>query len=283
MWIQIRYMFLFGQIFLRSLFHVFQEVLTNFWCQGEFLCPVCRRLANSVLPVLHGEVPKGVGSTDTPSPLAPLNEEAYSLHLQQALDLLKSAALAVRNGEFIKAFPLQRNAKVRPNLEPVTRMLYKMYFPGKQDKFFGSSRVNQSMIMWDTLKYSLVSTEIAARCGRKSLTPVLRLNSMYRELNSSSGFILSLLLKIVKSTRSKNSLHVIQRFRGIQLLAGAICSGISLDHSSNKTGHSGIISLSSDFIHISLRLFSFTIFTIKKRKIKSNGVYLVCLIFLVFC
>lgn len=149
--------------------------------------------------------------------------------LREALSLLRSAADVAGSGEILKDFPVHRNGRIRPNLESMFRVLSGMYFPGKQDRISGSARVSHSVIMWDTLKYSLLSTEIAARCGRTSLTPNYSLNDLYKELSSSSGFILSLLLKIVQSTRSKNSLTVFLRLRGIQLFAESVCSGVSLD------------------------------------------------------
>lgn len=201
--------------------------------QGEFLCPVCRRLANSVLPSLPRDFQKvwtqpmisTVSSLHAADPLAS-SSGCDSLQLQHALFLLKSAAKMVEKGDILKAIPLQRSEKIWPDLDSISRFLIKLYFPNRWDKFSGSARVNHSMIMWDTLKYSLVSMEIAARCGRTHMTPTYSLNALYKELKSSSGFTLSLLLKIVQNLRSKNSLHVLQRFRGIQLFAQSVCSGV---------------------------------------------------------
>ncbi|KAM7464065.1 hypothetical protein LguiA_032186 [Lonicera macranthoides] len=190
--------------------------------QGEFLCPVCRGLVNSVLPALRGDPRKSAGQ------LVSSNRTVDSLRLQQGLSLLRSAADITGRNEILKTFPMQRNARIRPDLESVFRVLCGMYFPGKEN-ISGSGRVSHSMIMWDTLKYSLISTEIAARSGRDSLTPNYGLNSLYKELKSPSGFILSLLIKIVQSTRTKNSLTLLLRLRGIQLFAKSICSGLSLD------------------------------------------------------
>ncbi|XP_058215168.1 E3 ubiquitin-protein ligase PRT6 [Rhododendron vialii] len=204
--------------------------------QGEFLCPVCRGLANSILPALPGDAPKvfrppmvsTVNWSDATGHSTSATRET-DFRLREAFSLLRSAADVAGRGEILKDVPVHRNGRIRPNLESMFRVLSGMYFPGKQDRISGSARVNHSMIMWDTLKYSLLSTEIAARCGRTSLTPNYGLNGLYKELNSSSGFILSLLLKIVQSTRSKNSLTVFLRLRGIQLFAESVCSGVSLD------------------------------------------------------
>lgn len=196
------------------------------------------------MPALPGDFKEGweqsVSSTVSYScaagPSATSSEEISSLRIQQALALLQSAANVVGKGEILKAFPLQGNGRMRSNLESVCQVLSKMYYPNKQDKLSQSERVSHSMLMWDTLKYSLVTMEIAARCGRTHVTPSYGLNAMYEELKSSSGFILSLLLKNVQNTRSKNALHVLQRFRGIQLFAESICSGISLGYASSTSG-----------------------------------------------
>ncbi|KAF2288678.1 hypothetical protein GH714_010354 [Hevea brasiliensis] len=215
--------------------------------QGEFLCPVCRRLANSVLPSSSGDFQRvwmepmisTVSSTNAVGRLVISIEESNLLWLQQALSLLRSAANMVEKGDILKIFPLQRNERMKQNLDSISRVLFKMYFPSNLSS---STRANHCMIMWDTLKYSLKSLEIAARCGRTHLTPIYGLNGLYKELESSSGFILSLLLKIVHSLRSKNSLHVLQRFMGIQLFGESICSGVSMDHASSAYGCGGDMS-----------------------------------------
>jgi len=143
--------------------------------------------------------------------------------------MLKTAATVVSRGDSLKALPVLRNRRLRPNLEPVFQVLSGMYFPGKQDIFCRSARVSPSALLWDTIKYTVVSTEIAARCGRSSLTPRRGLNSLYSEFRSSGGFILPLLLRIVQSTRSKNLPDMLLRFRGVQLFAASICSGVCYD------------------------------------------------------
>ncbi|XP_050214282.1 E3 ubiquitin-protein ligase PRT6 [Mercurialis annua] len=218
--------------------------------QGEFLCPVCRRLVNSVLPSLPGDFQKvwkepmisKVSSEDSVGNIAALSDGSNSLRLPQALSLLQSAANMVEKGDIWKTFPLHRNEREKQNLVSVSRVLFKMYYPTKPDKFSRSTRANLFMIMWDTLKYSLSSMEIAARSNRTNLGPNYSDGALNRELRSSSGFVLSLLLKIVHSLRSKSSLHVLQRFRGIQLLARSICSGESTEHPSSPSGREGDLS-----------------------------------------
>ncbi|TYH54627.1 hypothetical protein ES332_D09G182200v1 [Gossypium tomentosum] len=210
--------------------------------QGEFLCPVCRRLANSILPAVNGTFQKAgklprtatvdqVHALGSPSAS---NKATCSLLLQQGLSLLKTAAKVVRRSDFFEAFSLHRKERTIRNLEPVLRVLSKMYFSKKHDRFLGSPRLSHPIILWDTLKYSLMSTEIAARSGKNSMAANYTLASLYKEFNSSSEFIFSLLLRVVQNLSSTNSLHALQRFRGLQLLAESICSGVSFDYRSTK-------------------------------------------------
>jgi hypothetical protein len=83
--------------------------------------------------------------------------------------------------------------------------------------------------------------EIVTRCGKTSFTPNFALSAMYEELKSSSGFILYMLLKLVQKTRSKNSIHVLQGFRGVEHFAESICSGVSLSYADNVISGRGII------------------------------------------
>ncbi|KAH9672311.1 E3 ubiquitin-protein ligase PRT6 [Citrus sinensis] len=225
---------------------------------GEFLCPVCRQLANSVLPALPWDLQRineqptvsGVGlSLDSNSSFT-TREENTSLQLQQAVSLLQSASNVVGKADVIESFPLLKNEIMASNVEAVSRRMCKMYFQNKLDKFFGSARVNPSLIMWDALKYSLMSMEIAARSEKTSTTPIYDVNALDKELKSSSGFVLSLLLKVVQSMRSKNSLHVLQRFRGIQLFAESICSGTSIDNPGGRCKRGGTCPVTSIPLHV---------------------------------
>ncbi|XVE76368.1 hypothetical protein DITRI_Ditri12bG0166800 [Diplodiscus trichospermus] len=206
--------------------------------QGEFLCPVCRRLANSILPAVDGTFQKAgrlpVTSTVDQVPAlgspSAQNEEICSLRLQQGLSLIQTAAQVVARLDFFEALSLQRKERTSRNLEPISRVLSKMYFSEKQDRFLGSPRLSHPIILWDTLKYSLVSTEIAARSGKTSMAPDYTLTSLYMEFKSSTEFIFSLLLRSVQKLSSTNSLHSLQRFRGLQLFAESICSGVSFNY-----------------------------------------------------
>ncbi|KAK6152463.1 hypothetical protein DH2020_015098 [Rehmannia glutinosa] len=151
-----------------------------------------------------------------------LVRQRWFLRLLDALSLLKRAANIAGSSESLKALPT-RNVKLKPNLEPIIRLLCGMYYPG-QDKIIETGRMSHSLILWDTLKYSLISAEIAARSGKSSLSPNYSLGALYKELNSSSCFILSLLLDVIQSTRTSNSQTVLLRFQGIQLFARSLCS-----------------------------------------------------------
>ncbi|XP_047981697.1 E3 ubiquitin-protein ligase PRT6 isoform X3 [Salvia hispanica] len=197
--------------------------------QGEFLCPVCRGLANSVLPVLPGDktrIPQPpAGSTINFTGVSShLNFSAtgHSLRLQDALSLLQTAANIAGDQESLKIVPT-RKLTIKPNLEPIIRLLCAMYYP-KQAKILETGRVSHPLIIWDTLKYSLISAEIAARSRKNSLSPNYSIGSLYKELHSSSGFILSLLLDVTQSTKTTPQ-AVLLRFQGIQLFAKSLMPG----------------------------------------------------------
>jgi hypothetical protein len=183
--------------------------------QGEFLCPVCRGLVNSVLPAVKKEVRKSYKSSGTSS-------------VAEGLSLIRIAADVSGRSEILKNFPMQWSGRIQADLESVSRVLRGMYFPGKEN-ISGSGRVIHSMIMWDTLKYSILSTEIASRSKKDSLATNYSSSDLYKELKSPTGFVLSLLLQIVQSTRTSNSLALLLRLRGIHLFAHSVCSGVSLD------------------------------------------------------
>lgn len=210
--------------------------------QGEFLCPVCRRLANSTLPASPREFQKmgnptsSVGSSSHVSDqLNKSSERVNPLYIQQAVALLQSAAKAVGKDKVLKDISVHRHRKVSRNLEAVSLGLSKLYFSGRQDKLISSSRVNPSILMWDTLKYSLISMEIAAR-SKTDTNSNIGLNTLYKELKTSGGFVLSLLLKVIQSVKCEDSLLLLQRFCGIQRFADSICSGMSNENASDSCG-----------------------------------------------
>ncbi|XP_059305584.1 E3 ubiquitin-protein ligase PRT6 isoform X1 [Lycium ferocissimum] len=208
--------------------------------QGEFLCPVCRGLANSVLPALPADfggftsLHLTSSASDAVGPSPSSSGVGDALYFQKALFLLQSAADVAGSREIFQRLPFRQFGQMRVNLESVYRVLCGKYFPDN-DKISVSGRLGHSLILYDTLKYTLVSTEIATRSGKTSLAPNYSLGALYKELQSSNGFILALLLSIVQSTRTKNSLTVLLRLRGIQLFAESICTGTSADEISDPS------------------------------------------------
>ncbi|KAJ0244065.1 hypothetical protein HA466_0200230 [Hirschfeldia incana] len=208
--------------------------------QGEFLCPACRRLANSVLPACPGDLCSV--SKLQESSLAKLGgsvTQIPSLWLSEALCLLQSAADAIEDGGSIKKVYLQGDDETRrKDLESVSNKLWNFYFSKRQEK---PSWPPQSILMWDTLKYSLISMEIVARSAKNSMCPVYCLDSLYEEFKTSTGTALLLLLRVLQSTRTKSASHVRQRFMGMKLLAESICSGVSSSSSSSIFGSEGTV------------------------------------------
>uniref|UniRef100_A0A0D9UWR3 E3 ubiquitin-protein ligase n=1 Tax=Leersia perrieri TaxID=77586 RepID=A0A0D9UWR3_9ORYZ len=203
---------------------------------GELLCPLCRRFANSILPASpdfsskHSR--KTMPSVQIPSEGPPASSWVTISNLQfpRALSLLESAGKIVGQTKFLKALSGKVNNTTEPSLDPSLRRLSMLYYPRSHNSFSASERLNPSLFLWDTLRYSVVSTEIASRGRMTSYSESKScIGSLRHELNSSNGFILSLLFRVAHSARNLNRLEVLLRFEGIHLLAGSICSGISGD------------------------------------------------------
>jgi Proteolysis_6 C-terminal len=88
--------------------------------------------------------------------------------------------------------------------------------------------------LWDTVRYSIISTEIAARGPKKSCVEALN-----GELSSSSGFILSLLFEVARAARNLRCTEVLLRYKGLQLLAGSVCFGLTGSDFSNTSKRRG--------------------------------------------
>ncbi|KAF8105073.1 hypothetical protein N665_0163s0043 [Sinapis alba] len=181
--------------------------------QGEFLCPACRRLANSVLPACPGDL----------CSVSKLQEDV------------------IEDGDSVKRVSLQGDEPRRKDLDSLSNKLWNFYFSKRQEKPPGTSWLPQSILMWDTLKYSLISMEIVTRCAKNSMCPVYCIDSLYEEFKTSKGAALSLLLRLIQSTRTKSALHVRQRFMGLKHLAESICSGVSSSSSSSIFGSEGTV------------------------------------------
>ncbi|XP_038989035.1 E3 ubiquitin-protein ligase PRT6-like isoform X2 [Phoenix dactylifera] len=170
---------------------------------GELLCPVCRRFANSILPAFPSTSNKAWRKTAssinsaTQTNLSSISSGLAGgvLRLPVALSILESTAKMVGQNRFLKAYSGKPRETIEPALEPALQKLFMLYFPCSYGSLSASGWLSHSLILWDTLKYSIMSTEIAAR-GRLNIS---------------------------------NCLEVLLRFRGIQLLSGSICFAVSGD------------------------------------------------------
>ncbi|KAI5014345.1 hypothetical protein ZWY2020_055735 [Hordeum vulgare] len=178
------------------------------------------RFANSILPAS----PDFSGITRKAMPIAQTTpiEAAASIHNLQsprALALLESARKIVGQSTFLKAFPGNVNDTAEPALDPSLRRLTMLYYPRSKSSFSASERLSPSLFLWETLRYSVVSEEIAShdRMSNYSAQSKSCLESLRSELNSSSGFILSLLFRVSHSARVLNRREVLLRFEGTSL------------------------------------------------------------------
>uniref|UniRef100_A0A7N0RI32 E3 ubiquitin-protein ligase n=1 Tax=Kalanchoe fedtschenkoi TaxID=63787 RepID=A0A7N0RI32_KALFE len=211
--------------------------------QGEFLCPVCRLLANSVLPALPADFPDTY--KQAVKPVTSLSHafkrsdsgagECFLSGVQKALFILQKTCAMINKDMILQDLLTKKNGREKTNVGPLLQSLYSLYIPGKKNRFSGQIGACHSSIMWDTLKYSLMSVEIAARTGKTSLTPTHSLDLLYGELKSSGEIALSSLIKIVDDIRSRDPRQTFLRFRGIQLLV----ESISMDHPVEASSPSG--------------------------------------------
>uniref|UniRef100_A0A0E0MRB6 E3 ubiquitin-protein ligase n=2 Tax=Oryza TaxID=4527 RepID=A0A0E0MRB6_ORYRU len=216
---------------------------------GELLCPVCRRFANSILPASPDfsskSLRKTMPSVQIPSEAPPASSWMTTSNLQfpHALWLLETAGKIVGQSKFLKALSGKVNDTTEPALDPSLRRLCMLYYRRSHNSFSASERLNLSLFLWDTLRYSVVSTEIASRGRIASYSESKScIESLRHELNSSNGFILCLLFRVAHSARNLSRLEVLLRFEGLQLLASSICSGTSGDKDLlNATKRKGIM------------------------------------------
>ncbi|KAI3953389.1 hypothetical protein MKW92_014263 [Papaver armeniacum] len=127
--------------------------------QGEFLCPLCRRLANSVLPAVSNNfsnLRKEILSTSSGAGpiIGSLNSSGTNaFRLSLSLILLHSTSKNIGESR-MHVTTSDPNRKMQLTLDPILNILCRMYYPDKHDKFLASGRVSHSMVLWDTLKYS---------------------------------------------------------------------------------------------------------------------------------
>ncbi|KAJ3693678.1 hypothetical protein LUZ60_009158 [Juncus effusus] len=194
--------------------------------KGESLCPVCRRFANSILPASQNPSSKTLKSPkntqnaphDTLSPLT------------VSLSLLQTASKTVSNDSFLKlisSIPKQNSSPSSSSddasLHPSIKKLASLYFPSNSMQFSSEDRMSHPLLYWDALRYSTICAEIAARGQKRNCVECLD-----AELNSSSGFILSLLTGVARDSRSLSCTDVLLRYNGLNSLVGSVCFGYSV-------------------------------------------------------
>ncbi|KAJ4782433.1 E3 ubiquitin-protein ligase UBR3 [Rhynchospora pubera] len=194
----------------------------------ELLCPVCRRFTNCTLPAtsqISSKLP----------PLLPANILAAtaSSPLSLALSLLRSASKIVEK-ESLETISSILKTTPNPSVEPSIKKLSTLYYPQNSAKFSSEDRLSESLLLWDTLRYSIISTEIAARGRKESCVEALN-----GELNSSSGFILSLLFGVAQAACNLRCTEVLLRYKGLQLLAGSVCFGLTGANDPSNTSKRG--------------------------------------------
>ncbi|KAJ7515845.1 hypothetical protein O6H91_22G030900 [Diphasiastrum complanatum] len=244
----------------RSLFEGVQIVDPD---MGEFLCPVCRRLANSILPVIPSSSSDALerlpGPTyDASSSSVSRQHSSHlevslacqtinSFQLEQAFQLLQNAEELMCKPGFRKAVFVKLPDAIKGVLEALAVRLCGLFYPDK-DHFstLVQGRDHQSLLLWDVFRYSLMSAELAART--KSLMTGLndtgnRLLFLGEAADPSRGSVLPMLYCAAKVTQSQSRQAVLLRARGMQLLVGSICSGISRDLLPGKNFKASISSL----------------------------------------
>ncbi|XP_074561564.1 E3 ubiquitin-protein ligase PRT6-like isoform X2 [Curcuma longa] len=200
---------------------------------GELLCPVCRRFANSILPASTGVSNRFSMSETSIFGSSSLNDfptsdtDCRNFHLLLSLSLLQNAAKMVEESRILKVLSGTCNEPTNSALKPALKKLNTLYGFGSLSE---TGRQSHSLILWDTLRYSIMSTEIAARAKLNAYSVPSCLDSLNGELNTSSGHMMRILLHVAQSIRSYNSYEVLLRLNSLQLLAGSICSGLSGDN-----------------------------------------------------
>ncbi|CAN6442635.1 unnamed protein product [Victoria cruziana] len=210
--------------------------------QGEFLCPMCRRFTNSVVPA-----PSGMGKIEKPvmvfhsQPSSAASSTSsssgnYRIMIPEALSLLQGAEKMVRRSGY-RNVSSRLDEPSKATLQPLLQTLFRLYFPDKGNALLTSGRVNHSLFLWDVLRYSLISTEIAARHGKTDSGS--RPRALIKEMDNTTGFVMSLLLQVAQINYNQNHVQVLLRFRGMQLFCQSISSGVSLDEFSegSQKGH----------------------------------------------
>ncbi|KAL3679047.1 hypothetical protein R1sor_022003 [Riccia sorocarpa] len=206
---------------------------------GEFLCPVCRRLANCVVPVFPASaLPDAQNSNPSTRERMEVSggwqegSSSTSLQLHQAIRLLLNAESLVSNAGFRKAVSTHLPDSIKGALDTLSVRLYGLYHPST-DHASGAGalgRVPQSLHVWDVFRYTLMSTELAARTRHPSTQGSLSSLVVLEEGgDGSKGSVLPLMLQIAKASQGHSRQVILLRSRGLQLLVDSIAHGVTRD------------------------------------------------------
>ncbi|KAH7292156.1 hypothetical protein KP509_29G053500 [Ceratopteris richardii] len=201
--------------------------------QRELLCPVCRRLANTVLPCIpETSVPDAILEEQDISvsciDICPRSSSARLNLVPNALSLLHNSEELVWKAGFRKAVakPLPRGLKAA--LDSLFWKLFSLHFPGRGKRHRKNcNRVSQSLLLWNVLRYTILSAELSSRHQEAALDSEHTLGALLQHADKRS--ILPVLLRAAKAVQNQNRQSVLLRARGMQLLVGAVCLGVSED------------------------------------------------------
>ncbi|XP_024382980.1 E3 ubiquitin-protein ligase PRT6 isoform X2 [Physcomitrium patens] len=213
---------------------------------GEFLCPVCRRLANSVFPVLPGHT--GLNSPFK-TPNAPqisvriTPDSPTTLQLEHAFRMLIKAEELVSKSGFRKVVDPQLPDMLRGVLDDLAKRLWFFYPGNDQFYFLEHGRVHEGLLLWDVFRYTLMSAELAARSNELIVSNSSGLVTLVNVGDATHGSVLPLLLHAAKATQSQSRQAILLRARGLQLLMDSLANGISRVLSAEKALHGNVSSL----------------------------------------
>eukprot|EP00850_Spirogloea_muscicola_P017096 SM000143S00761 [mRNA] locus=s143:215929:225527:- [translate_table: standard] len=227
--------------------------------EGEYLCPMCRRLANATLPLVpigcsegtrqyqsRAHVSQAQEKLMVPQCPAEPSTDSVTIDIQQDLAAVRSWEGACCSDSCLSSPGLPAGNNLKDAMEAFTMRLAHLARPNDDSwTSLMEGRDNQGLLLWEALAYTVSAAELATRSQlgtsmefdpRHALEKVLkRLGKVTEEEGSS---ILPALARL--ASRQKN--HSIQalrlRARGMQLLVGSIVHG-SLGDNQQSGGDAG--------------------------------------------
>eukprot|EP00850_Spirogloea_muscicola_P019997 SM000205S06204 [mRNA] locus=s205:3198:12812:+ [translate_table: standard] len=214
--------------------------------EGEYLCPMCRRLANATLPLVPIAATVGTRqyesrahfsqAQDTLMVLqcpAESSKGSVSIDIQQDLAAVRSLEGASCSDSCLSSPGLPAGNNLKDAMEAFTMRLAHLARPNDDSwTSLMEGRDNQGLLLWEALAYTVSAAELATRSQlgtsmeidpRNALEKAVeRLGKVTEEEGAS---ILPALARL--ASRQKN--HSIQalrlRARGMQLLVGSLVQG----------------------------------------------------------